>query len=80
MDWIHCNSCFRQPNEQSTPQRPQQPQQEFYLTSCGHIFCHNCGCFADGKLPIYQVIKYLFLFVTFAIQDVTLANIKINII
>lgn len=44
MDWVHCNSCYEQPNEQITP------KQQFYLTSCGHIFCHNCGCFADGKL------------------------------
>ncbi|XP_050429130.1 probable E3 SUMO-protein ligase RNF212 [Adelges cooleyi] len=42
MTWIHCNMCFSQPmpiNDDS---------KVFYLTSCGHIFCENCGCFADN--------------------------------
>eukprot|EP00102_Acyrthosiphon_pisum_P023827 XP_016661037.1 PREDICTED: RING finger protein 212B-like [Acyrthosiphon pisum] len=43
MDWIHCNSCFVQPSKNINGQKKQ-----FHLTSCGHIFCENCTCFADG--------------------------------
>ncbi|RZF36136.1 hypothetical protein LSTR_LSTR013632 [Laodelphax striatellus] len=35
MDWVHCNSCAVQPNENSR-------KLLFRLTSCGHIFCQNC--------------------------------------
>ncbi|KAL5232665.1 hypothetical protein ACI65C_000075 [Semiaphis heraclei] len=42
MDWIHCNSCFVQPGKENGQKK------QFHLTSCGHIFCENCTCFADG--------------------------------
>ncbi|XP_046843075.1 probable E3 SUMO-protein ligase RNF212 [Xenia sp. Carnegie-2017] len=32
MDWIHCNTCFVQPAN----------NKKFFLTSCGHVFCHEC--------------------------------------
>ncbi|XP_022192744.1 zip homologous protein 3 isoform X2 [Nilaparvata lugens] len=35
MDWVHCNSCAVQPNEDNR-------KLLFRLTSCGHIFCQNC--------------------------------------
>lgn len=41
MDWINCNSCFAQPTCRNDVTR-------FSLTTCGHIFCENCGCFALG--------------------------------
>ncbi|XP_072169279.1 probable E3 SUMO-protein ligase RNF212 [Diadema setosum] len=33
MDWVHCNTCFRQPAG-SGP--------KFALTNCGHIYCSDC--------------------------------------
>ncbi|GIY83779.1 putative E3 SUMO-protein ligase RNF212 [Caerostris extrusa] len=32
MDWIHCNNCFSVPDS----------EKNFYLTSCGHIYCRDC--------------------------------------
>eukprot|EP00794_Sanderia_malayensis_P010695 gene10694-11832_t len=32
-DWVHCNSCFKQPFEVKI---------QFNLTNCGHIYCENC--------------------------------------
>ncbi|XP_060839837.1 zip homologous protein 2 isoform X1 [Rhopalosiphum padi] len=46
MDWIHCNSCFIQPEIENG----NTTKKQFHLTSCGHIFCENCSCFADGTL------------------------------
>lgn len=31
-DWLHCNTCFRQPGEGIG----------FSLTNCGHIYCEKC--------------------------------------
>ena len=31
-DWLHCNTCFRQPGDGCI----------FFLTGCGHIFCGKC--------------------------------------
>ncbi|KAF0771786.1 RING finger protein 212B [Aphis craccivora] len=46
MDWIHCNSCFVQPGRENG----NVTKIQFHLTSCGHIFCENCSCFADDTL------------------------------
>ncbi|CAC5374282.1 unnamed protein product [Mytilus coruscus] len=32
-DWLHCNTCFRQPGEGIG----------FSLTNCGHIYCEKCS-------------------------------------
>ena len=32
--WIHCNRCC---------QRPRSPEAKFYVTNCGHLFCHACA-------------------------------------
>ncbi|GFY70509.1 RING finger protein 212 [Trichonephila inaurata madagascariensis] len=32
MEWIHCNNCFGLPDS----------EKNFYLTSCGHIYCQDC--------------------------------------
>ncbi|GFS75922.1 putative E3 SUMO-protein ligase RNF212 [Nephila pilipes] len=32
MEWIHCNNCFGLPDS----------EKNFYLTSCGHIYCRDC--------------------------------------
>ena len=35
MDWIHCNKCFRQPNEHD--------KTNLVITSCGTLLCLNCS-------------------------------------
>ncbi|XP_071525634.1 probable E3 SUMO-protein ligase RNF212 isoform X3 [Panulirus ornatus] len=41
MDWINCNSCCRQPGDES--------ERTFALTSCGHIFCDLCLAQAESR-------------------------------
>ncbi|VVC42883.1 Zinc finger, RING-type,Zinc finger, RING/FYVE/PHD-type [Cinara cedri] len=50
-DWFHCNSCFLQPDENN------QNRQQFYLTSCGHIFCEHCGCFTESTSDRCKLCK-----------------------
>ncbi|XP_050436718.1 probable E3 SUMO-protein ligase RNF212 [Adelges cooleyi] len=42
MAWIHCNTCFVQPNPKNVANKL------FFLTTCGHVFCETCGCFTDS--------------------------------
>lgn len=53
MEWMHCNLCFSQPNANDGSGK----QRLLYLTSCGHIFCVNCGCFADGTSDCCKLCK-----------------------
>ncbi|XP_065184403.1 probable E3 SUMO-protein ligase RNF212 [Sycon ciliatum] len=38
-DWVHCNTCFRQPKSSLA----------FSLTNCGHLFCSECLSAMKGK-------------------------------
>lgn len=42
MDWIHCNCCYGQPNE----------NKKFSLTSCGHLYCEDCVVQAKEKCKV----------------------------
>jgi len=53
MNRMYCNSCFDQSSENGGPSN----QQQFHLTSCGHIFCVNCGCFADGTSDCCRICR-----------------------
>ena len=46
LKWIHCNSCFRTID---TGFGLGSSINNFYFTSCSHIFCSNCFDQADGK-------------------------------
>ncbi|XP_055353386.1 probable E3 SUMO-protein ligase RNF212 isoform X2 [Paramacrobiotus metropolitanus] len=42
MDWVHCNSCFLQPNIEVDILK-------FIITNCGHLFCRRCAEKMRGK-------------------------------
>lgn len=40
VDWLHCNTCFKQPGDGTT----------YYLTSCGHIYCEVCSGKGESEI------------------------------
>ena len=48
-DWLHCNTCFKQPGDGRT----------YYLTTCGHIYCELCGSKGNLSLVYFLVVVKL---------------------
>lgn len=45
MDWVHCNSCYVQP----------EPGLPFCLTNCGHMYCCKCLNISKGKYGLKKL-------------------------
>lgn len=50
MDWVHCNSCYVQPNDVEG--------KKYSITNCGHIYCGECLQLPALKECVLCHVKY----------------------